>query len=65
MGFFFPNCDCVIITVWTLTKCLEKELDRNYARMLGAILNKFLKQHPTKQQLYGHLPPISKTIQVK
>ena len=23
------------------------------------------KQHPTRHQLYGHLPPITKTIQVK
>ena len=23
------------------------------------------RQHPTKQQMYGHLPPIMKTIQVK
>ena len=33
--------------------------------MLGAILNKSWRQHPTKHQLYGHLPPITKTIQVK
>ena len=33
--------------------------------MLWAILNKSQKQHPTKQQLYGHLLPISKTIQIK
>ena len=33
--------------------------------MLRAILNKSWKQHPTKLQLYGHLPPIMKTIQVK
>ena len=32
--------------------------------MLWAILNKFCKQHPTKQRLYGQLPPISKTIQI-
>ena len=32
--------------------------------MLCAILNKSWKQHPTKQQLCGHLPPITKTIQV-
>ena len=32
--------------------------------MLRAILNKFGRQHPTKHQLYGHLPPITKTIQV-
>ena len=31
-------------------------------RMLQAVLNKSWKQHPTKQQIYGHLPPISKTI---
>ena len=24
-----------------------------------------LRQHPTKQQLYGHLPPIMKTIKVR
>ena len=28
-----------------------------------AILNKSWRQHPTKQQLYGYLPPITKTIQ--
>ena len=33
--------------------------------MLRAILNKSWKQHPTKQQLCGHLPPITKTIQVR
>ena len=34
-------------------------------RILWAILNKCWKQHPTKQQLYGHLPPILKTIQIR
>ena len=33
--------------------------------MLIAILNKTSGQHPTKQQLYGHLPPITKTILVR
>ena len=33
--------------------------------MLRAILNKSWQQHPTKYQLYGHLPPITKTIQVR
>ena len=37
-------------TTWTLTKRLEKKLDGNY---------------PTKHQLYGHLPPITTTIQVR
>ena len=52
-------------TTWTLTKLLAKKLDSNYTRMLRAILNKSWRQHPTKQQLYGHLPPITKTIQVR
>ena len=52
-------------TTWTLTKRLEKKLDVNYTRMLRAILNKSWRQHPTKHQLYGHLPFITKTIQVR
>ena len=52
-------------TTWTLTKRLEKKLDGNYTRMLRAILNKSWQQHPTRHQLYGHLPPIMKTIQVR
>ena len=50
-------------TTWT--KRLEKKLDCNYTRMLRAILNKSWRQHPTKHQLYGHQPPITKTIQVR
>ena len=52
-------------TTWTLTIWLEKKLDGNYTRMLQAILNKFWRQHPTRHQLYGHLPPITKIIQVR
>ena len=52
-------------TTWMLTKCMEKKLDSNYTRMLGAILNKSWRQHPTKLQLYGHLSLITKTIQVR
>ena len=33
--------------------------------MLQEILNKSWQQHPTRHQLYGHLPPITKTIQVR
>ena len=52
-------------TTWTLTKRLEKKQDGNYTRMLRAILNKSCQQHPTRHQLYGHLPPITKTIQAR
>ncbi len=52
-------------TTWTLTKQMEKKLDSNYTRLLRAILNKSRRQHPTKQRLYSHLPPIMKTIKIK
>ena len=51
-------------TTWTLIKCMKKKLDRNHTWILCAALNKYWKQHLTKQQLHGHLPPISQTIQV-
>ena len=52
-------------TTWTLTKRMEKKLDGNDTRMLRDISNKSWRQHPTKHQLYGHLPTITKTIQVR
>ena len=52
-------------TTWTLTKRLKKKVDGNCTRMLRAIMNKSWRQHPTKHQLYGHLPPITKTIKVR
>ena len=52
-------------TARTLTKRMAEKLDGNYTRILWAILIKSWKQHPIKQQLYGHLPPNTKTIQVR
>ena len=52
-------------TTWTLKKPLKKKLDSDYTRMMRAILNKSWWQHPTRNQLYGHLAPITKTIQTR
>ena len=49
-------------TTWTQTKHMEIKLDSNYKRMLQAVFNQSRRQRPPKQQLYGHLPPIKKTI---
>ena len=66
---FFPAAVVSIplywCTSWTLTKRLKKKQDGNYTRMLRAILNKSWRQHPTRHKLYGYLPPINKTIQVR
>ena len=66
---FFPISGRIDIaigwTTWMPAKRIAKTLDGNYTRMLRAILKKTWRQHPTKQQLYGHLPPTTKTIQVR
>ena len=51
----------VILQMWTYKTQTEKA----WWKVLRAVLNKFWKQHSMKQQLYHHLPPISKTIQVR
>ena len=53
-----------VCTTWTLTNRIEKKLDGNDTRMQRAIWNKSWRRHPTKQQLYGHLQPIMKTIKL-
>ena len=68
----------IIVDLWTVSIYMkisypfalekifvERRLDGNYTRMLRAVLNKSWRQHPTRLQLYGHLPPITKTIQVR
>ena len=61
---FFQAADVSILpygcTIWTLTKRPEKKLDGNYTSCC-----KSWRQHPTKHQLYGHLPPITKAIKVR
>ena len=44
---------------------MEKKLDNNYTRILQTKLNKSWRQHPTKQQLFSHLTPIMKSIQIR
>ena len=67
-SFFQAAVESILLygcNTWTLTKHTEKKLNSNYTRMLRAILNKSWREHSTKQQLYDHLPPITKTIQVR
>ena len=67
-GFFHAAVVSILLygcTALTLTKRLEKKQDDNYTKMLRTVLNKSWRQHLTKHQLYGHLPPITKTIQVR
>ena len=67
-SFFQAAVESILLygcTTWTLTKRLEKKLHGNYTRMLWAILNNSWQQQRTRHQLYGYLPPITKTIQAR
>ena len=61
---FFSSSGRANNFTWTLTKHMEKKLYGNCTIMLRAVLNKSWRQHPSKQQRYGHQQPISKTIQI-
>ena len=52
-------------TTLTLIKRMEKKLDVNYTRRMRAILNKSWRKQPTNQQVYGHRPLITKTINIR
>ena len=60
----FNNCNVQWNQVYT-TSHLLLLTDRNHTRILRSVLNKSWKQHSTKQQLYGLLPPISQAMQVR
>ena len=59
--YFFQE-EVVSILYGCTTWMLWKKHDGNYTRML---LNKSWMQHATTQLQYGHLPPISKTVQIR
>ena len=76
--FLMQKCFIEIIFVWEIVMIdkfwFTKKLSSgqvDFARgkrgliRLRAILNKSWRQHPTRHQLYGHLPPITKTFQIR
>ena len=57
---------CYFLSRFTsITFSMFLQMEGNCTRMLRAILNKSWRQHPTRHQLYDHLPLITKTIQVR
>ena len=53
------------IYIYILTIYIYMKLDGHYTRMLRAILNKSWRQYLSRHKIYGHLPSITKTIQVR
>ena len=56
---------CVCVCVCVCITQTHTHTDTHTHTMARAILSKSWRQHPKKQQMYGHLPPITKTIQVR
>ena len=52
----------MVILIYSRENRFPRSFSWNFKR---AVLNKSWRQHPTRLQLYGHLPPITKTIQVR
>ncbi|MCP4491873.1 MAG: reverse transcriptase family protein [Gammaproteobacteria bacterium] len=47
---------------WTINKAFQDRIDGGYTRLLMRAQNISWKKHPTKQEIYGGLPPISTVI---
>ena len=67
--WFLPNrcCDKTTVRMQHMgaDKTYKEKLDGKCTRMLWTLLNKSWEHQPMKQQqLYGYLPPNSKTIQI-
>ena len=61
---FFPSSSRIDTAIWMYHMDANKAYGEK-TRILQVILNKSWRQHPTKKQLYGHLPPIMKTMQIR
>ena len=61
LSFSAPGWSSKLHSVSNKAVVWEKRLDRYYMKILHA----FLTKQPTKQQLYGHLFPISQIVQVR
>ena len=65
-NFFRAAVETVLLygsVSWTLTTHLEKKIDGAFTRMLRTALNRSWKDQPTNEELHGHIPPISKSLQ--
>ena len=66
---FLPGSGRIDTVIWMhymdSKKTAGEEARRQLHKNAASNLEKSWRQHPTRHQLYGHLPPITKTIQVR
>ena len=64
MSVYIYVCMYMSVSVYIYIYVCMYKLYNNYTSILRAILNTSWRQHPKRNKLYGHLPTITKTIQV-
>ena len=47
---------------WTMKKALQDRLDGTYTRLLMRVQNISWREHKTKAEIYGDIPPISSVV---
>ena len=53
------------VGTWTMKRDLEKRLDGTYTRLLMRVQNMNWRNHPTKEEIYKDIPPISDTVRMR
>ena len=65
VSFFRACVESILLygaETWTMKKELQDRLYGTYTRLLMCVKNISWKTHPTKEQIYGDLPPITTTV---
>lgn len=65
LSFFRACVESILLygsETWTMKKDLQDRLDGTYTRLLMRVQNISWREHKTKAQIYGDIPPISVTV---
>ena len=68
ISFFRACVESILLygaETWTMKRDLEKRLDGTYTRLLMRVQNMNWRNHPTKEEIYKDIPPISDTVRMR
>lgn len=65
LAFFRACVESILLygsETWTMKKALQDRLDGTYTRLLMRVQNISWREHKTKAEIYGDIPPISSVV---
>ena len=65
LSFFRACVESILLygsETWTMKKALRAQLDGTYTRLLMRVQNISWREHKTKAEIYGDIPPISTIV---